>query len=294
LRFSRDKRGYEHTFVIHSDRRRGRARTRILYWFRTPPGVKVGRAALDEDAIRSIEAGNPDIDFDWPTILKEQPPAESAPRLPNAERRGPRRQQDGRPGRGGTDASSRPPQERRTAPRAEAPSPAPPDPAAQLDAPEREAVPDAPPTARAAQPPNEESAAPEQVADDGPITPAHVRLGSDGVHRLRARYTELLARIPERVPDHTRQDELKAQAERLNPDTWVSEEEVRLGLEQYESVLDALRTVVGQGRRRRRRSAGPRASGAEPPAAAPSESGIPDPGPALGVGEGHEDNEEPV
>ena len=52
---------------------------------------------------------------------------------------------------------------------------------------------------------------------------------------------EILARISERVPDPARQDELKGQAERLNPDTWVTEEEVRLGLEQYESVLDALR-----------------------------------------------------
>ena len=51
--------GYENTFVVESDRRRGRSRTRVLYWFRTPPGVKVGRAALDEDAIRLIEAAQP-------------------------------------------------------------------------------------------------------------------------------------------------------------------------------------------------------------------------------------------
>ena len=89
LRFSRDKRGYEHTFVIHSDRRRGRARTRILYWFRTPPGVKVGRSALDESAIRSIEERNPDIEFDWASILKEQPPPESAPAPPSRSDAGP-------------------------------------------------------------------------------------------------------------------------------------------------------------------------------------------------------------
>ena len=94
LRFSRDKRGYEHTFVIHSDRRRGRSRTRILYWFRTPPGVKVGRSALDEIAIRSIEESNPDIEFDWTRILKEQGVPEAAPqgqRPPNIERRPQRR-----------------------------------------------------------------------------------------------------------------------------------------------------------------------------------------------------------
>ena len=53
----------------------------MLYWFRTPPGVKVGRAALDEDAIRLIEQLNPGIEFDWTRILKGQgaPPTESRP-----------------------------------------------------------------------------------------------------------------------------------------------------------------------------------------------------------------------
>jgi len=62
LRFSRDKRGYENTFVVHPEKRKGKGRTRILYWFRTPPGVKVGRSALDEDAIRLIEEQHPNID----------------------------------------------------------------------------------------------------------------------------------------------------------------------------------------------------------------------------------------
>jgi hypothetical protein len=58
-------------------RRRGRSRSRVLYWFRTPPGVKVGRAALDPEAIRLIEERNPDVVFDWPRILKgEGRPAE--------------------------------------------------------------------------------------------------------------------------------------------------------------------------------------------------------------------------
>ena len=53
----------------------------MLYWFRTPPGVKVGRAALDEDAIRLIEQLNPGMEFDWPRILKGQgaPATESRP-----------------------------------------------------------------------------------------------------------------------------------------------------------------------------------------------------------------------
>src|SRR4029079_1050320 len=82
LRFTRDKRGYENTFVVHTGggRRRGKPRARILYWFRTPPGVRLGRAALDEAAIRLIEEHNPDVEFDWTRILKGQDaPVEEKP-----------------------------------------------------------------------------------------------------------------------------------------------------------------------------------------------------------------------
>jgi hypothetical protein len=55
---------------VHAERRRGRQRSRILYWFRTPPGVRVGRSALDEDAILLFEENNPCLDFDWVRLLK--------------------------------------------------------------------------------------------------------------------------------------------------------------------------------------------------------------------------------
>jgi hypothetical protein len=95
-----------------------------------------------------------------------------------------------------------------------------------------------------------------------PPTPAHARLGSEGVSRLRARYSEVLARISERTPDPIRQEQLKAQAERLNPDTWVTDAEVSAGLEEYETVFEALRSVIGGPVRRRRR----RKRGGEPQA----------------------------
>ncbi len=94
------------------------------------------------------------------------------------------------------------------------------------------------------------------VSPDEPATPAEARLGSEGLSRLRARHAEVLARISETVTDPMRRDELKSQAERLNPDTWVTDAEVTLGLESYETVFESLRTVVGRGRKRRRRSAG--------------------------------------
>ena len=72
MRVTRDKRGYETTSLVHAVRRQGRSRQRILYWFRTPPDVKVGRPALDEEAIRWIEEHNPDIEFNWQKILESE------------------------------------------------------------------------------------------------------------------------------------------------------------------------------------------------------------------------------
>lgn len=69
LKFSRDKRGYEHFYIVHSTTRRGRSRSRILYWFRTPPNVKVGRQPFDETLRRALEAQNPDVIFDWQSLI---------------------------------------------------------------------------------------------------------------------------------------------------------------------------------------------------------------------------------
>jgi hypothetical protein len=69
LRFSRDKRGYENFYLVRSTRRRGRSRTRILYWFRTPPNVRVGRKPFDEEMQRAIEHQNPGVIFDWKRVI---------------------------------------------------------------------------------------------------------------------------------------------------------------------------------------------------------------------------------
>jgi hypothetical protein len=70
LRFSRDKRGYENIYLVEAQNRRGKpSRQRILYWYRTPPGIRVGRPPFDEEARRRIEAHNPSVIFDWPTIV---------------------------------------------------------------------------------------------------------------------------------------------------------------------------------------------------------------------------------
>lgn len=97
---------------------------------------------------------------------------------------------------------------------------------------------------------------PQGRADpDGTPTAAAARLGAEGLSRLRARHAEVLARIAEKVSEPERQDELRAQADRLNPDTWVTDADVTAGLEEYEGVFASLRGVVGHRRKRRRRRA---------------------------------------
>jgi hypothetical protein len=86
LRFSRDRRGYEHFYLVqmphhaHSSRRRGHSPSRLLYWFRSPPNVKVGREPFDEAARRALEAGHPNVTFDWKKILATPIPSAEAER----------------------------------------------------------------------------------------------------------------------------------------------------------------------------------------------------------------------
>lgn len=85
---------------------------------------------------------------------------------------------------------------------------------------------------------------------------SYQRLGAEGLVRLRARYAEVMARIAERPLEEDAREELKQRAERLNPDAWVTADEVTAALEQYETVFEGLRGVVGRhprGRRRGRR-----------------------------------------
>jgi hypothetical protein len=247
-------------------RRRGKPRSRILYWFRTPPGVRIGRSALDEDAIRLIEQHNPDVEFDWTRILKGQEGTGGQP--PGIEGQTPARG-SGQPER------RRRPREPEIETNREAEEAAVPVIEATLEA--KEAITDLAPgveetpvqqlqdAAVAIEPadvavveeflvePRVEPPPPRPQAGDA-LSAVEARLGSEGLSRLRARYSEILARISETVSDSARQEELKATAERLNPDTWVTETEVQAGLEDYETVLEALRFVVGRRRRRGRRS----------------------------------------
>jgi hypothetical protein len=79
FRFNRDKRGYEYFYLVEpTANRRGKVKSRILYWYRTPPGVRVGREPFDEEVRRALEAKNPGITFDWRSIVEAPIPSADA------------------------------------------------------------------------------------------------------------------------------------------------------------------------------------------------------------------------
>jgi len=177
----------------------------------------VGRAALDEDAIRLIEANNPELEFDWPRILNGQAEPEIAPAPDRRDRRPERDRQPTKPSsdrRTARPFATRPEGDGRGASSQGVGAPV-------------ESIP----------------------SPDEPMTAAHARLGFEGLVRLRARYGETMARITERIPDREQQAQLKVMAERLNPDAWVTDADVSAGLESYESTYESLRGTIGNRRR---------------------------------------------
>lgn len=89
LRVIRDKRGYETTYLMHWYRDGQRQRSKVLFVFRSPQGVRVGRSPFDPAVMREIEAQNPDIDISWDDVRASQQIVDIAPeprrRRPRAE-----------------------------------------------------------------------------------------------------------------------------------------------------------------------------------------------------------------
>jgi len=248
LRFSRDNRGYESTYLCHTFRRGGRQELRVLYWFRTPPEVKVGRLALDSVAIRAIEESNPDLKFDWAKILEVKAP----PPPPDYGRDGSERRRRGR-SRGA--ASAPPASDAGTAP---VPSP-PPEPAeavgTEAAVSESDAASDSPIDTPAPAIAAWDEADRDDVAVQPEARPKHPVLGltdEEGLARLRARHAEIQARISERARDPERLADLRAQAARLDPDAWQTVEEARERLASLEEATGAIRKLLGRRRRSRR------------------------------------------
>jgi hypothetical protein len=226
LRVLRDKRGYETTYLMHWFREGNKQKSRILYVFRTPPGVKVGREPIDPQVVREIEAQHPDIEFDWRALRENQQVIDTAP-----EPRRPR------------------------GPRANRPEPVEPAKRPREEEPERAA---AAPTSEEAQP------RPRGDSDPAP-TPSLPRLvipaAIEGSTRedqfvfLLNSYLQLRERVPHRTHDPVRREALMALVERLNPEAWVGEEQVVAGLQHAAEALERLSRIFSKRRRKRRAKA---------------------------------------
>ena len=244
LRFSRDDRGYEHTYVLHG--LRSGSRPRLLYWFRTPPNVNVGRLPLDEDAIRAIEESNSDLAFDWARMLRVKPPP--APVRSNDD--------GGRRPRSGSGAR-----------RARRPGPEPANGGKASKAGRGEAAgaevrgAGGQEAAGLAVDPVDER---EAVAEAAPGHPVAALVGDDGLARLRAQYAELRARLSESRAEPRSREQASARVEALNPDGWRPGEEAVRGIERFESEAAAVKVELG--RRRRRAPRDRRETGAAPAA----------------------------
>lgn len=252
LKLTRDRRGFEHTYLLHADG--PGERPRILYWYRTAPEVAIGRPALDEEAIRQIEDQHPLIDFDWPAILAlrdAMPPEEEVVpegRDARRDRRSERREEwreewrDRTRARSDTRASTGTSMSRRPeGPRAQAAAA---DTGASAPAPGSDEVgglePESPLDAGVF----------EADADAVELTdarPASVRglleelVGREIATRLRARHAELLARIAEQAFDGQTQADWMARADALDPDSWLTPQDVLDGVQHADQRFDELR-----------------------------------------------------
>jgi hypothetical protein len=240
---TRDRRGTENTFLMHADRPGDRPR--LLYWYRTAPGITLGRSPLDEDAIRTIEEQHPDIDFDWPAILalsEVMTPEDEAPSKPARDQRGPRESR--RPKRetepGPATARHKSGESRRPSESSSAR-----DTAAELPHDDRDEEPAIT---------IERSADPEiapQPAREAPVAPRQSSLvdqlaGREIASRLRGRYAEIAMRI--RGADAATRDGLMTRADALDPDRWVTPEAVLQGVSNADALYEALRAQLHSSR----------------------------------------------
>jgi hypothetical protein len=114
IRQSRDKRGFEHMLVLHQNRH-GQGAPRVLYLFRSPANLRVGRTALDGEVREALEHTHPDLNFDWNALTRDAIVSRPEPGAVRAQKP-PRRS----PGQAGRSVGERP---------SPAPAPAPPEPA---------------------------------------------------------------------------------------------------------------------------------------------------------------------
>jgi len=212
IRCSRDKRGYESTYVMHVYRPgQGTSRTRVLYLFRSPAHLKVGRQSLDLEVMEALEHTHPDLSFDWTGLVSERDRERGSDR-------GDRHDRYERPERESRDRRDRQPQRSSPPPR-----PAPPVP------------PPAPPVV--------------VLQDDSLLGRT---MGAERAAQLRTRYAEVLQRVQRRARTPEDLERLRARAERLNPEDWADEASIRSQSQAADVEWNAIMAELPSRRRGRR------------------------------------------
>jgi hypothetical protein len=223
---------------MHAFHEHGRAQPRILYWFRSPTAVRVGRPPIDEDAIRLIEEHHRGLAFDWSRILDSRVVSEpDRPRVSQERASTP----VGRP------SLERPVMEA-DAPVADAVAPEPRGdrrPRRRARRGDRR-----PPDAQAVSDAETPAARATEAAEVTRAIAAEEAFSVEDLTRLRGRYAALMARIDQEVPDPAGAEPLREAAGALNPDTWVTSEDVGAALERYEATYRHLLDTLGPRSRR--------------------------------------------
>jgi hypothetical protein len=208
LRLTADRRGNENTFLLHSSA--PGERPKVIYWYRTAPGLRLGRPALDDGAMRTLEEQYPDIDFDWPYLLDmaSMTPVEVEAQVPVRKRK-PRRDDADDDGSADPVAAPRPPREAGAAP--------------------------AGPTSKA-------------VEDEPPAVGAFDLLGEllgRGIaSSLRARHAELSACVEASPADSALKATWRARLGAIDPDAWTTPEQVMAGIATVETDAEALHAAI--------------------------------------------------
>lgn len=217
LRFLRDDRGYEHTYVLHGFQ--SGSRPSLLYWFRTPPSLSVGRQPLDEEALKAIEEIHPELTFDWAKMTKAtRTRTASAPAGKASRTRGRRR---------GVARGAPAAPEPAAAPATEAPA------STEPSAPATEAA----ELVSEGEAQAEEARAPEEH-------PVAALLGEEALDGLRARYAELCDLLSDSDLEPADQVAVTARLESLDPDAWRAGEETVVGIERFDREAAAIRGVL--------------------------------------------------
>lgn len=245
LRFSRDKSGYENTYVLHTYRSGGKSNRKLLYWFRTPPGVHMGRLPLDEDAIRAIEESNPNLSFDWGKMLKLRSSLQLT--------------QDFLVQPKDSDEKKRKTQIRNKHKLRQVTETAVQDDRSKIEHESnfKEVLESGELAEFFAS--SQSSSSLKRIEDTDDVQevewkhPVVVLMGDETLARLRARYAEIQVRINEKLDDKNSRNPTRVLAEALNPDRWKTIEEAVRGIETFESKAEEIKKVLGRRRRRIRK-----------------------------------------